>query len=473
MSPKPHVPKRHISNDFSYLRSPFDINQLIQQALSYDQKGQLDDAQKIYEQILKLNPKHFDALQLIAIVFLEKRKFKEALVFFESVLVINPNFAETYNNRGIALKELKRLDEALISYDKAIQLKPDYAEAYNNLGNALKELKRLDGALVSYDKAIQLKPDYAHACWNKSLLKILIGEYLEGWQLYEWRRKKDDTKNNYPNYIQPLWLGNESIEGKNVLVYSEQGLGDSINFCRYLPMLKALKPKDIVFEVEKPLVTLMSSLDEEIKIIEKGKPLPRFDCYCPLLSLPFAFKTTIHNIPAKTQYLYADAVKSKYWSNKLGEKIKPRIGLVWSSSKGYKNQKNRSLELEQLLPLINASFEFHSIQKEYCSNDLELLTIHPEIQQHQEELKDFSDTAALIEQMDLIISVCTSAAHLAGALGKPVFILLLFIPDYRWMLDRTDTPWYPSAKLFRQPIIDDWDSVILNVKESLQKQYLQ
>ena len=252
------------------------------------------------------------------------------------------------------------------------------------------------------------------------------------------------------------------------MIYSEQGLGDSIQFCRYLSMLKALNPRGIIFQVEKSLVSLMTSLSDEVQIIEKGKLLPKFDCYCPLLSLPVAFKTTLDNIPAKTQYLYVDAIKSKYWGNKLGEKTKPRIGLVWSGGIGSKNQKNRSLTLKQILPLIQPSFEFHSLHKEYRLNDLETLKGHSEIQQHQDDLKDFSDTAALIEQMDLIISIDTSVAHLAGALCKPVFILLLFIPCYRWMLDRNDSPWYPSAKLFRQPKIDDWDSVILNIKESLQ-----
>jgi len=435
MSRKPHIPKKHIPNVSSYLRPSIDVNKLIQQAVTYHLKGQLDDAQKIYEQILKVNPKHFDALKFTATLLTQKKKFIEALRFFESALVINSNNAEAYYNRGIALQELKRFDEALQSYDKAIQLKPDYAEAY----------------------------------WSKSLLKILIGEYLEGWQLYEWRRKKDDTKNDYPNYSQPLWLGQDSIKGKKILIYSEQGLGDSIQFCRYLPMLKEYHPTDIIFQVEKYLVSLMSTLNNEIKIIEKGQLITQFDYYCPLLSLPLVFKTTIHNIPTKNQYLYVDDDKNKYWINKLGKKIKPRIGLVWSGSIIHKNDHNRSILLEKLLPLMHVSFEWHAIQKEYRPNDLEILKAHPEIQQHQEELKDFSDTAALVEQMDLIISVDTSLAHLAGALGKEVWIMLPFMPDYRWMLDRSDTPWYPSATLFRQPIIDDWDSVISNMKESITK----
>jgi ADP-heptose:LPS heptosyltransferase len=217
----------------------------------------------------------------------------------------------------------------------------------------------------------------------------------------------------------------------------------------------------------------MSSLKEEIKLIEKGRPILQFDYYCYLLSFPLAFKTTLHNIPAKTQYLHADESKTKYWSNKLDKKNKLRIGLVWSGSKSHKNDHNRSLLLKQLSPLLQLPFEFHSLQKEIRECDRKTLNTYKSIYQHQDDLKDLSDTAALIEQMDLIISVDTSVAHLAGALGKQIFILLPFIPDYRWMLDRRDTPWYPSAILFRQPIINDWCSVILNVKETLQKKYLE
>jgi Tfp pilus assembly protein PilF len=467
---KPNFPKRPTPNVSSYLNSF--INDLFQQALSHHKNGNLNDAQKIYEKILKVNPGHFDTLHIMAIILAQKKQFIDALMLFESAVAINPNNAEVYNNRGILFYDLKRFDDAIQNYDKAIQLKPNYAEAYNNCGNAFKELKCFDEALLGYDKAIQLKPNYADAYWNKSLLKLLLGEYGEGWKLYEWRKIKDDTKNHYPNYSQPLWLGNDSLEGKIIMVHSEQGFGDSIQFCRYIPMLKALNPRGIIFQVEKSLVSLMASLGEEVQIIEKGKLLPKFDCYCPLLSLPFAFKTTLDNIPAKTQYLYADVAKNKYWRKKLGEKTKPRIGLVWSGSTKQKNDHNRSIPLVKLLPLINTSFEFHSLHKEYRPNDLEILKTYPEITQHQDDLKDLSDTAALIEQMDLIISVCTSVAHLTSALGKKLYILLRVVPDYRWMLDRNHSPWYPSAKLFRQTKIDDWDSVILNVKESLQKQYL-
>ena len=428
-----------------------------------------DEALQSYDKAIALKPDNAAAYNNRGNVLKELKRLDEALQSYDKAIALKSDYADAYNNRGNALNELKRLDEALQSYDKAIALKLDNAEAYINRGIALHELKRLDEALQSYDKAIALKSDYADAYWNKSLLKILVGEYLEGWQLYEWRRKNDNTKNNYPNYAQPLWTGNDALEGKTILVHSEQGLGDSIQFCRYLTLLKALNPKEIVFNVEKTLVPILSSLDKDLTIVEKNKPLPPFDYYCPLLSLPLAFKTTVETIPAKVPYLYADLNKQKIWQRKLGEKNRPRIGLVWSGSTGHENDHNRSLVLKQLSSLLKLPFEFHSLQKEVRQVDLNTLSEFSQIKQHQDELHDFSDTAALIDNLDIVISVDTSVAHLAGALGKQVWIMLPFMPDSRWMLDSTDTPWYPTATLFRQPKIDDWDSVIKNIEINLQK----
>ena len=270
------------------------------------------------------------------------------------------------------------------------------------------------------------------------------------------------------NFKEPLWLGNESIKDKTILIYAEQGLGDSIQFCRYIKMIEALEPKEIILEVPKVLISLLSSLKSKINLVEKGA-FNTFDLQCPMMSLPHAFKTTVDNIPAEIPYLYVDKNKSKFWHKKLGTKTNHRIGLVWSGSTTHKNDHNRSLLLEQLAPLIDLPFEFHCLQKEIRSVDLNLLNEFKKIRQHQDSLLDFSDTAGLIEQMDLVISVDTSVAHLAGAIGKQVFILLPFAPDYRWMLDRTDSPWYPTATIFRQQISNNWDNVIDQVKLELIK----
>lgn len=386
-------------------------------------------------------------------------RLDEALQDFDRAISLNPNYAEAYNNRGIALRDLNRSSDALADFDRSLQRKPDAADVYNNRGNALKDLKRLNEALDSYDKSIAIKPDFADAYWNKSLLLILAGDYLNGWPLYEWRLQKEDLKEGYYSFPQPSWRGLEDIRGKRLLVYAEQGFGDLIQFCRYLPQLSALGA-EVVFEVPKPLVSLVSTLDDCVTVVAKGEKLPDFDAHCPVMSLPYVFKTTLETVPVTTPYLNSDANKVKLWRHKLGDKKLPRVGLAWSGSTAHKNDVNRSMRLEELLPLMDLPVEWHSLQKEYRQHDLEFLQKMPKMHQHQEDLHDFSDTAALIDCMDLVISVDTSVAHVAGALGKPVWILLPYVPDYRWMLERDDSPWYPTAHLFRQPQVADWKSVV-------------
>ena len=314
------------------------------------------------------------------------------------------------------------------------------------------------------EKAI--KPDYAEAYWNKSLLKILIGEYLEGWKLYEWRWKKEPQINSPRAYHQPLWLGDESIFHKTLLIYPEQGFGDYIQCIRYAALVEQLGAK-VILEVPSRLLTLCSTLKGQPILIENGKPLPSFDYHCPVMSLPLALKTTVETIPAQIPYLYADDQRKKRWNEKLGNKTVTRIGLVWSGSTMNKNDHNRSLLLNQLTSLLELPVEFHSLQKEIREIDVKTLTDFSKINQHQDDLLDFSDTAALIDEMDLVISVDTAVAHLSGAMGKKTFILLPYSPDYRWMLDRADSPWYPTATLFRQPSVGDWDSVISQIRQLL------
>jgi hypothetical protein len=297
-----------------------------------------------------------------------------------------------------------------------------------------------------------------------------MGDYKEGWRLYEWRRQTKETKNNYKVYDQPIWLGKESLQNQILLVESEQGFGDIIQFCRYIPMLEKLGAK-VILEIPKTLTSLIKTLHGNFLVIEKGQTLPSFDYHIPILSLPLAFQTMINNIPASIPYLYSDKTKTDYWNKRLNKKTKLRVGLVWSGSIIHKNDKNRSLLLKDLEPILQLPFEFHSLQKEIRENDLSTLNKFNKIYQHQDELNDFSDTAGLIEEMDLIISVDTSVAHLAGALGKDVWILLPYHPDYRWMLDRYDSPWYPTCTLFRQSKIDDWSDPILEIIFRLQNMF--
>ena len=296
---------------------------------------------------------------------------------------------------------------------------------------------------------------------------MLHGEFEEGWKLYEWRRQNKDFKKNYKVYDSPLWLGKESLQNKTLLVESEQGFGDIIQFCRYIPMLLKLNAR-VILEIPKTLTSIIKTITGNFLVLEKGQALTYFDYHIPIMSLPLAFKTTIHNIPTSVPYLFSDKTKKEYWNKKLGKKTQPRIGLVWSGSASHTNDKNRTILLKYLEPIVKLPFEFHSLQKEIREYDQTTLFEFKQIHQHQNELNDFADTAALIEEMDLIISVDTSVAHLAGALGKDVYILLPYHPDYRWLLNRKDSPWYPTCTLFRKSKIDDWSDVVLEIKSNLQ-----
>ena len=422
---------------------------------------------EIYERAIALNPGYVMAHYNRGLVLQILNRPEDALASFEQAIALDPDCAPAHLNRGNILKGFNRLEEALESYDRVLALHPAHAEAHNNRGTVLQELHRWEDALASYDQALFTNPSYPAAHLNKSLLKLLTENYGEGWRLYEWRWKADQ-KAEYSNFKQPLWLGEESLKGLTLLVQAEQGLGDMLQFCRYVPMLHERGAK-IILEAPHPLVSLLSSLAVHLIVVEKGSPLPVFDCYCPVLSLPLAFKTTGESIPAKTPYLFADPSKISVWQKRLGVKTRPRIALAWSGNLKNTNLRNRSIALEDLAPLLNLPFEFHSLQTEYRENDKSILSSFPQIRDHQNELKDFSDTAALVSEMDLIISVDTSVAHLTGALGKPLWVLLPFTTSFRWLLDRSDSPWYPTATLFRQSTRGDWSTNISEVVCRIQK----
>jgi hypothetical protein len=287
----------------------------------------------------------------------------------------------------------------------------------------------------------------------------LAGEFGRGWELYEWRWKKETFTSPKRNFPQPLWLGEEDIAGKTVLLHAEQGLGDTIQFCRYAKLVKALGAR-VVLEVPKALRGLLSGLVGMDELIEQGKALPAFDYHCPLLSLPLAFKTDLTNIPSPKSYLAASPQKCDEWAQRLGAKGKPRVGLVWSGSTSHNIYlKERSLILDQLLPHLPDHYEYVSLQKEVREVDRAVLKVR-RIRHYGDELNDFTDTAALCELMDLVVSVDTSVAHLAGAIGKTTLVLLPYAPDWRWLLNRNDSPWYGSVKLHRQDETREWPSVL-------------
>jgi len=433
----------------------------------------LDEAIESYDRVISINPTFVEAYFNYGNTLRELKRFEEAIANYEKAIEIEPNYAEAYLNCGNVFREIKRLDKAISNFEKIIAINPNYAEAYLNYGLILEEFKRFDEAIANYEKAIAIKPDFAAAHWNLSLCNLLTGNFQDGWQSYEWRwmNKEALSFQDKRNFSQPLWINGETLTDKIILIYAEQGLGDTIQFCRYLPEV-ALQSKKVIFEVQRNLVKLLNNLGNNIQIIAKGDNLPSFDVRYPLLSLPLAFKTELHTIPPIPKSITSDLQKQTKWKTILGIKTSLRVGLAWSGNSLHKNDHNRSLSLSQLLPYLPSNIDYVCLQNELRDGDKELLEQHCEIKYFGHLLEDFTDTAELCELMDIVVSVDTSVAHLSGMLGKPTWVLISFIPDWRWLLDRDDNPWYPSAKLYRQEKAGDWKSVLEKVKNDLEQYVL-
>ena len=434
--------------------------------LTFEALGKLGEALECFDHALSINPKFSGAHSNRGGLLKQMGRLDEALLSYDAALEVNPKYAEAHYNKGLVFQDLDKLEAAVNAYDAALAINPGYAEALSNRGNALRGLNRLDEALSSYDAALRINPNFAEATWNKSYILLLQGRYLDGWRLYEWRRRLTLIQNAFRPQGNPLLPDTVITDNPIIFIYSEQGLGDAIQFCRYAKLL-AKEEAQILLQVPKTLQGLMTSLDPNITFVNSEKGLPQFDYQTSLMSLPWIFQTTLETVPSEPSYLSAPEHARNAWSEKLGAKMKPRVGLVWAGGSDHTNDQRRSIPLEQLISILNPSFEWHSIQRDYRERDPEILKGHPEILQHQDLIQDFADTAALVEQMDLIISVDTSVAHLAGALGKPVWILLPYVPDFRWLMNREDSPWYPSARLYRQDERMSWDTVIDRVKQDL------
>jgi tetratricopeptide (TPR) repeat protein len=427
--------------------------------------GQPVEALTAHGRAIALNPLFAEPYTGRGNILQEMRRLDEALASHERAIELKPDFAEAHNNRSIAFTYLMRPSEALASCDKAIALKPDFPEAYNNRGNILQDLRRVEEALAAYEKATALNPDYVEAYNNRALLLLLMGRFEEGWREHEWRKKRRDGAIAADSYSRPLWLGEENIEGKTIFVWSEQGFGDTIQFCRYAKLLEARGAK-VIMSVQQPLLALLKSISPTIEVTDYNAA--QFDYHCPLMTLPLAFRTSLDSIPAEPRYITADAELRFGWEGRLPGKTKPRIGVVWSGSATHKIY-NRSMPLEIFLTLLDLGADWVCLQKEISEKDIAALRQDGRMAFFGDDLRDFSDTAALLDLMDLVITIDTSVAHLAGAMGKPAWILLPFNADWRWLLNRNDSPWYPSLRLFRQHAPDDWIGPIAHVKTELLK----
>jgi len=416
------------------------------------------EALEFFNLSLEAEPAQADALQLRALVLMNLKRFEQALADNQRSRQLDPRDANTHNNLGTVLQKLGRYRDSLESYDRAIALRPDFVLALNGKAHSLIELRRIDQALACYARSMALDPENPETRWGLALLQMLVGNFEAGWVGRESRWKLGLMPD--PKLPQPLWLGDRSIESKAILLYADEGIGDTFQFARYIPMVADLGARVIV-AVADPACSLMSRLESVAECIPTSMATrPAFDFHCHISSLPLAFKTTLATIPSAVPYLPAPAdERIEAWERRLGARDKFRVGLVWSGNPGHINDHNRSVALRELTSLLGVDATFVSLQKDVRDRDKEALS-SVDIVDMTEALSDFDETSALMACLDLVISVDTSVAHLAGGLGRPVWILLPYTPDYRWMLDREDSPWYPTARLFRQTAAREWSSVL-------------
>jgi len=401
----------------------------------------------------------------------ELRRYEPALDAFDRAIACQADFAEAHFNRANVLKQLGRWEEAIRGYEHAVAIKPDYADAHCNLGVVQNDLQHLDNALASFDRAIAIDPENATAHCNKAFTLLLLGDFARGWPLYEWRWRLAVNANTYADRSVPaLWLGDESLEGKTILLRSEQGLGDTLQFCRYTQPLSELGAR-VILEAQPSLLNLLADLDGISQLVAQGSTLPDADYRCPLMSLPLACGTRLSTIPRAHAYLNSDAAKTADWRARLDAHTRlrrglPLVGLAWSGNATNSNDRNRSIPLADVVRHLPDNAQYISLQKEVRDDDARELAARG-ILNPSEDLFDFSDTAALCACMDLVISVDTSIAHLSGALGKTTWVLLPFSPSWRWLLGREDSPWYASVRLFRQDSPGDWHGVMRRVAARL------
>ena len=443
----------------SFLRIPQDdpyyFDAQLDAGLIFMKTGNAEAAITCLCSAVKSEPSSVAALASRAIAFTKIEQYENALLDLTKCIKLAPKKADLFYNRALVYRKLRENENAVADYTRAIKLDNNHYRAYNNRAIALRDAKRFDCAINDFDKAIEINRDFADGYWNKALTLLRIEEYERAWPLHEYRWRSPHFTSPNRNFDKPLWLCDESLDGKTILVHSEQGLGDSLQFCRYITLIQNLGCQ-IYLEVERPLISIMRTLLPASCIFEKNSELPDFDCHCPMMSLPLAFKTKIETIPCKTPYLSACDTHKKFWHNRLGAKKKPRIGIVWQGNPTHMNDTKRSIALEKIVDYLLPDFEWFSLQKDVTTKDLNIIKSTAKLQHFGEEIGDFCSTAGLCDALDAVVSVDTSIAHLAGAIGKPVHILLSYNADARWHENRSDTPWYPNATLFRQNADNEW-----------------
>jgi tetratricopeptide (TPR) repeat protein len=440
----------------------------------YVELGQPELAIADFNKAIKVNPRFYKAIFNRGCTYQAMNKLDLAIQDYKKALIINPKSHEACNNLGAALINFHKFDEALELYTKALSLNPPLPQAYhNNKALILQQIGRIDEALLEYDKAIEIDSNLADARFNRAMCLLTIGDkgnYTHAWGEYQWRYNKTNYKK--VEFSKPELMQDDCLQGKTLFITGEQGIGDTLQFCRYAQLAKDAGAK-VIFGAQKEVKTLIERMDCIDQYIADGETIPNFDFHSPIFNLPYIFKTEVDTIPNKP-YFAADPEKVQEFSRKILKTGKKRVGLVWSGGfrpdqpEVWAVNERRNIALSKLLPLKHPDIEFYSLQKgKDAEAELDNCLGWKDMVNLTGDIKDFSDTAALIENLDLVIAVDTSTMHLAAGMGKPVFLLNRFDTCWRWFLDRTDSPWYPSVTIFRQPKLGDWDSVIQQVKEKL------
>lgn len=462
--------------------------------------GRLDEALECYVQAIGANPRYAEAWNNVGFVHAAQFRHDAAIAAIGRALEIRPDYPEALQNMGTQYEATGRLDEALDCYRRAVALKPGFAMAHNNIGNALLGLGDLDGSQAAYtsalsldpelaeahgnlgnlmqsrgqldeaircvDRALELNPGAADLLWNKAFALLLKGDFEAGWALAEARWQFASPGRVQRRFHAPPWLGTTPVTGRSILLHHEQGLGDTLQMLRYVPLLAAQGARVIV-QVPAALAGVAATVPGVDAVVVEGGESPVFDLHCPFMSLPLACATTLATVPAAVPYLFAPASVRAAWSERLAPLRRPRIGLAWSGSVTHRNDRHRSLPLATLLRWLPDTLEYVSLQNEYRPADAPLLQPGGRVRDFADALTDFAATAGLIGELDLVVTVDTAVAHLAGGMGKPTWLLLPFAPDYRWLLGREDSPWYPSMRLLRQPRFGDWGAVATTLREAL------
>jgi len=417
----------------------------------------------------QLRPNHLPTLQQRAALLHGLKRFEDALAICRDAYELDPDNANICNNLGIALRFLKEDEESLQWFDRALELQSNFGDALHNKAVALTKMHKFEEAFAIYDRLKASDPNDVMADLGIAHLHLLMGDFEAGWTGREVRWKSSTLGGDYAKVQQPIWLGNESLEGKTILIAADEGLGDTIQFVRYVPMVARLGAQ-IILVVQDALHSLLSRFSGIAQCIplSASSHLPAFDFHCPIMSLPLSLKTRLESIPSAISYLpNPPRARVRAWKERLGPHHKFRVGLVWSGNPEHLDDYNRSIPLRTLSSVLDVSATFVSLQKDPGSDDRKAMQERPGLLDFSDDLTDFVETAALIKCLDLVVAVDTSVAHLAASLGRPTWVLLPYTPDYRWLLDRDDSPWYPTMRLFRQTSSRDWREVLDQVRSEL------